>query len=116
MFGDKHVRIMREKLGRETNYAICLTRIEKQYISDFLRMSQFLVQKYDPEATERELLLQLHSGHEQAVLTEEPAPGISAQKDEVSVGEGLGPASTRGRWKLKRENLWTFALNKKTRR
>lgn len=40
---------------------------------------------------------------------------IFTQKDKVSVGGEFSSASIRARWKLKRENLWSFALNEKTK-
>lgn len=55
-------------------------------------------------------------GHCHLDLTKEPTEAISAQKAEVSTGGELSPASTRSTWKLKREDLWFFALSEKNRR
>lgn len=113
-FWEKHVRIIRDKLGLGANYVICLTRIEKQYIKDFRRQCSIFGSEIWSWSHRKGSTLTAPVGS-LPVFTKEPMENIFTQKDKVSVGGEFSSASIRARWKLKRENLWSFALNEKTK-
>lgn len=95
MFEDKHVRIVREKLGSGTNCVICLTGTENQNTSEaqtalifwFRKMTQKPHKGKHPCSSERAL--------SPPVFTKESAVAISSQQDVASEGKAVYLCSTR---------------------
>lgn len=87
VFGDKHVRIVREKLGSERNCVMCLTRTEKQHTSGF---SQTVLNFWFRNMTQRPQKGKHSSaqrGLSQLIFTEKPTVAISAQQAVASEGK-----------------------------
>lgn len=76
VLGDKHDRVVREKLGSEMYDRLDKKR-EITYLSFFSDSSQLLVQKHDSEATEGEAP-PAQRGFSELVFTKEPTVAISA--------------------------------------
>jgi hypothetical protein len=95
MFEDKHVRIVREKLGSGTNCVICLTRIEKQHTSEAQTVLIFWFRKMTQKPHKGKHPCSSGKALSQPVFSKESAAAISAQQDVASEGKAVELCSTR---------------------